>query len=41
MAVVTTAETAPAAIPAFSLNEMERILCACYLMLNSNPICGQ
>ena len=41
MAVVTMAEAAPAAIPAFSWNEMERILCACYLMLNSDPICGQ
>jgi hypothetical protein len=41
MAVMTTAVIAPAAILAFSLGVVGRIGCACYLMLNSDPICDQ
>jgi hypothetical protein len=38
---MTTAVAAPAAILAFSLAVVERIIPAIYLMLNSDPICGQ
>jgi hypothetical protein len=38
---MTTAVTAPATILAFSLLVVERIGCAGYLMLNSDPIRGQ